>query len=178
MKTIILIGMKACGKTTVGQTLAQELGVPFIELDRHIEKLHAEKTGKNLTYREIFRAGGEKHFRALETQALARLAKEKVHCILSCGGGTPLSKTNQALLKRMGIVVFLDTDDDILLRRIGAEGIPAFVSDRNHPEKSLKGLMKKRRPIYAGLADMRLAVRDESGDEISKCIAERIAYEH
>ena len=55
MKNIILIGMKACGKSTVGKILAQKLGIDFVELDIEIEKAHLLSKKESLNFREIFK---------------------------------------------------------------------------------------------------------------------------
>ena len=77
--SIILIGMKGCGKTTIGTSLAEKLQVPFIDADTEIEKTHRRETGEALSFRQIFKNYGAEYFRALETRTLQHIAKE---CVL------------------------------------------------------------------------------------------------
>ncbi|HUD18845.1 MAG TPA: shikimate kinase [Patescibacteria group bacterium] len=173
MKNIILIGMKGCGKSTVGRVLSKKLGMRFVELDDEISMLYEKKTGKRLSCRKIFRNIGEEDFRQLETDALNNV-KRIQNMALSCGGGTPLSETNQGMLRSMGTVVFLDTDEDILLKRIKTGGIPSFFKKNEDHKTSLHQVLETRFPVYEKIAGVRLALRDESPEEIATHISERI----
>lgn len=173
MKNIIIIGMKACGKSTVGRHLAQSLHMHFVELDEQVEALHQEKNGERLSCREIFRTHGEAYFRLLETEALKTQMHQK-NIVLACGGGTPLVVGNQKILQSLGTVVFLDTDPDMLLLRILKTGIPAFFADQDQPKKSLHLLLAKRNPIYKKLAQMQIAIHLETPTETVSRIMERI----
>ena len=168
MKNIILIGMKACGKSTVGKLLAQKLGIKFVELDQEIEKIHLMNKKEKLNFREIFKKHGADYFRALEKKVLKTIVekdKEK-QIILACGGGTPLDPENQMLLKRLGKVIFLNAKEDVLLPRILMHGVPAFFPYLNDPKKSLSELMEKRRPIYEKAADQIISFTSESPEEL------------
>lgn len=165
---IILIGMKACGKSTVGKLLAQKLGIEFIELDQEIEKGHLTNKKEKLEFREIFKKHGTKYFRGLESEILEKISREKKSkkFVLSCGGGTPLDENNQKILKKLGKVIFLDTDKEILLPRILKHGVPAFFPYPGNPKKSRDELLKKRKPIYKKVADKIVAFTNETPKEI------------
>ena len=168
MKNIILIGMKACGKSTVGKLLAQKLRLEFVELDQEVEKAHLMDKKEKLTFRKIFKKHGADYFRALEKKVLKTIVekdKEK-QIILACGGGTPLDPENQMLLKRLGKVIFLNAKEDVLLPRILMHGVPAFFPYLNDPKKSLSELMEKRRPIYEKAADQIISFTSESPEEL------------
>ena len=74
---IILIGMPASGKTTVGRAVAQALSLPFHDCDREVERL----TGRTIP--EIFAAEGEEAFRAVESRALAALCTAEAPCVIA-----------------------------------------------------------------------------------------------
>jgi len=172
MENIILIGMKACGKSTVGKLFAQKLGIKFIELDQEIEKAHCIDKKEKLTFREIFKKHGADFFRTLEKKVLKTIVeniKEK-RIILACGGGTPLDPENQVLLRRLGKIIFLDAKEDILLPRILKHGIPAFFPYPDDPKKSLSELLEKRRPVYKTIADQIISFTSESPGELAKKI--------
>ena len=66
--TIFLCGFMGCGKSTIGEKLAQKLNCNFIDMDDYIEQK------ANMTIPEIFEQFGEPHFRDLETQAVKELS--------------------------------------------------------------------------------------------------------
>ncbi len=168
MIKIILIGMKGCGKSTVGKLLAEKLNIQFIELDDELEKIHFQTKKENLTCREIYQKYGQKYFRKLETSALIKLAKESENnnYILACGGGTPLNLANQKILIKLGKIIYLKPAIEVLLERIVTNGIPAFFSDNQDPQKSLTELLKVRDPIYSKLADVTLNCQTKMPTEI------------
>lgn len=99
-RSTFIIGFTAAGKTTFGKQLAEQLQVPFYDLDEEIEK----KEGKTIP--DIFRLKGEEVFRELEAKTLRELPlKEGV--VIACGGGTPCFHNNLNYLKENGTVIYL-----------------------------------------------------------------------
>lgn len=175
MIRLVLIGMKASGKTATGHALAARLNVPFLDLDTVLEESNLARTGESLSFRQIFHRHGRDYFRALELAALRCLAHDLAESefVLATGGGTPLRPQNQKLLAKLGLVIFLDAAAGILLPRIIADGIPAFFPYPDDPARSLAELLAARRPIYSRLADISLVCRGESPEQL----AERIIAE-
>ena len=99
-KSITLIGMPGCGKTTIGKLLSKKLNYQFIDIDSYIE----EKQGKTID--EIFK-NGEEYFRNIETEACRELGEIK-NSIISSGGGVVKRYINIEYLKRESIVIFID----------------------------------------------------------------------
>src|SRR5690348_3966298 len=124
---IILVGMKGCGKTTLGKLFAEQLQIPFLDSDASIEKMHEREKGEALPFREIFKKYGAKYFSALDTKTLKHIAQEfgNRDFVFACGGRTPLQKENQEILSRLGTIIFLQVEKAVLLKRILAQGIPA-----------------------------------------------------
>ena len=172
LQNIILIGMKACGKSTVGKLLAQKLDINFVELDQEIENIHLKEKNERLSFREIFNRHGSEYFRSLEKNVLKTIIKENKNkqIVLSCGGGTPLDPENQKLLKQLGKIIFLNADEEILLPRILKHGIPAFFPHPDDPKKSLDELLKKRKLTYKKIADQVISFTNESPEELVKKI--------
>ena len=111
MKPVFLIGYMGCGKTTLGEVLAQQLGYCFIDLDEFIE----ERQG--MTVVEIFDEMGEDRFRELEIEALREVAS-MTDVIVSCGGGTPCHGDNMALMNQAGTTVWLTTSPQRITARL------------------------------------------------------------
>jgi shikimate kinase len=174
--SIILIGMKSSGKTTIGRLVARRLGLRFTDVDAEVERRYHEQTGEKLPFREIFKRHGKEHFRNLETAALQALADAQGErpIVLATGGGLPLAEENRPLLKRLGIIVFLDVAPEVLLPRIVRGGIPAFFPHPEDPARSLAELLAVRRPIYTALANLTLACRSESQDTVADTIIQQL----
>ena len=166
--SIILIGMKSSGKTTVGRILARKLGLRFTDMDAELERLHFKQEGEWLRFREIFKKHGKDYFRNLETAVLQAIsvAQDPAPLVLATGGGLPLTDENRPLLKGLGTVIFLDVAPEVLLERIVRRGIPAFFPYPEDPQRSLAELLAVRRPIYAALAHITVACRSESPETI------------
>ena len=111
MKPVFLIGYMGCGKTTLGEVLAQQLGYRFIDLDEFIE----ERQG--MTVVQIFDEMGEERFRELEIEALREVAS-MTDVIVSCGGGTPCHGDNMALMNQAGTTVWLTTSPQRITARL------------------------------------------------------------
>jgi shikimate kinase len=165
---IVLIGMKGCGKTTIGKLLAERLQIPFIDSDTEIEKMHRRNSGEAIAFREIFRRYGEKYFHALDTETLKHIARESgdTGFVFACGGRTPLQEENREILPRLGKIIFLNVEKTVLLKRILAQGIPAFFPYQDDPERSLDELLAERLPVYKKLADIIINVREEPAQEV------------
>ena len=150
--TIILCGLPACGKTTIGQLLAKTLSWHFIDSDRLIEQTYAQKNTKNLTCRQIYLQEGEVSFRALERTIISSL-QNKQHVVIAIGGGALLYKENTITLKTMGTLVYLKTPLNIIWERLCLNGLPAYL-DPNNPKEAFETLVKKRIPLYEKQADL------------------------
>jgi shikimate kinase len=142
--SIVLIGYRGSGKTTVGKLLANQLRKPFVDADDQI----VQRAGKSI--RDIFAAGGEEAFRKLEMEVVADLAGRGEH-IIAVGGGAILREENRRALAAHKIV-YLRCDAGELLRRIQSD--PA-TSDNRPSLTSLGGgieeiqaLLRQREPIY------------------------------
>lgn len=98
---IVLTGMPACGKSTIGRLIANELGREFVDSDAEI----VNRTGKEIT--EIFSEVGEDGFRDIETEVIKDISKRN-GIVLATGGGAVLRDENLSALKSNGKVFFLD----------------------------------------------------------------------
>lgn len=107
-----LVGYMACGKTRRGKTMAEELGLRFIDLDAYI----TEREAKSIP--EIFQAEGEAGFRKLESDCLREVCNAYDDFVLSTGGGTPCFHDNMEYMNTQGQTLFLDTDIDTITERL------------------------------------------------------------
>lgn len=93
MKKIILVGYMGSGKTTIGKKLADNLQIPFIDLDQYIE------VKEELSITDLFDKKGEVYFRKKEHMYLKELMERTENFVLSLGGGTPCYANNHLYLQ-------------------------------------------------------------------------------
>ena len=138
-ENIILTGMPGSGKTTIGKTLAAEMGCPYWDTDVLVE----EKTG--LTPAQLITQQGEKAFRDVETQVIREISAQN-GCIIATGGGAVLRQENMDFLRMNGKIFFLDRP------------VEQLIPTENRPLSSTKEAVLKRYneryPIYVSTADV------------------------
>lgn len=104
---IVLIGMPASGKTTVGKLLAEKTGKEFIDTDEEIIK----EIG--ISIKEYFEKYGEIEFRKIESEIIKKVSA-KGNCVIATGGGAALCFDNVRRLKQNGRVYFLNRSLELL----------------------------------------------------------------
>lgn len=164
---LILIGPMGSGKTTIGQRLAHDFGLPFKDTDQMIE----EQTGRLIS--DIFIEDGEDEFRAIE-KIILRTGLLEDETVLSLGGGACLSNDAQSALRASGaFIVYLKISLSQVSSRVGFnQGRPLLMGN---PRAQWQSLMNDRAPIYEAIATYICDVDSRSVDEIATEIA--IAYE-
>ena len=134
---LVLIGMPGCGKTTIGQALAEKMNRPLVDTDRLIE----EKAGKTIP--QIFAQDGEDYFRSLETQVL-REACAMQGCVITTGGGAVLKEENRLAMCQNGRVCLVQRPLELLAR----DGRPLSQGDH-----AIENLWNQRKALYELAAD-------------------------
>lgn len=137
MGNIVLIGMPGCGKSTIGQLLAEKTGREAVDIDQRI----AERAGCSIP--EIFARGGEAEFRALEREETAR-AGALTGKILLTGGGAVKTPENYAALHQNGRVYHLLRD----LETLPTDGRPLSQG------ADLAAMWRQREPLYRRFRDV------------------------
>ena len=100
------------GKTHWGKQVAHRLQMPFFDLDEEVVK------AENKSVTDIFADSGEEYFRLKEKETMEQLVEDNESLVLSCGGGTPCFFNNIDYMKKVGIVVWLNTQVDVILQRL------------------------------------------------------------
>ena len=138
---IILIGMPACGKSTIGKLLSQELlDYTFIDTDSLIEKTFG------LTIVEIFNKYSEDYFRKIEYDTIKMICQGKKK-IISIGGGAFENPDTRNTLLNFGKVFYLKSPMDVLYYRITEDSTRPLLNNKN-PKLVLENLLKKREENY------------------------------
>lgn len=164
---VYLIGPMGSGKTTVGQRVAQLLGLEFLDCDHELEN----RTGASVAL--IFDVEGEAGFRDRETRMLEELTARR-GVLLATGGGVVLSQRNRELLRRSGLVVYLSTSVAQQIKRLRRDRSRPLIQTSDRRER-LRRLADERNPLYEELADIDFPSRDRSPDISARKLAELIS---
>lgn len=134
---IVLIGMPASGKTTIGTLLGKELeGYTLFDTDSIIEKTNG------MTISEIFKQFSEDYFRKLEYDTIKMVCTGK-NKIISIGGGAFENPDNRATLLKFGKVFYLKSDLDVLYYRISSDSTRPLLQKEN-PRQILEDMLLRR----------------------------------
>ena len=135
---IALVGLRGAGKTTLGQLAAQALGVPFVELDREIERA----SGMELS--EIFAVHGQAMFRRLERQCLETIVARFDRVVIATGGSLVTEPATYDLLLSACFVVWLSAKPDEHMGRVLAQGDLRPMADGPQAMDDLKAILESR----------------------------------
>ncbi len=155
---IALIGLRGAGKSTLGSRLAGESKIPFIELDREIEK----DTGMPLA--EIFSLYGQSGYRAIERRTLEKVLNERERAVLSVGGGMVSEKETFDYLLSNCYTVWIKAQPEEHMSRVMAQGDFRAMAGSGQAMEELRRILEAREPLY-GKADMHL---DTSGSSVEE----------
>ncbi len=168
-RSIVLVGLMGCGKSSVGRRLAARLEMPFVDADDAIE------TAAGKTISEIFAEHGEEHFRDGERRVIARLLEEGQK-VLATGGGAFMNAETRAAIACSGVSIWLKAELPILMRRVMRRSNRPLLQAPD-PEGVMRALMDVRYPVYAQ-ADIVVESREVPHEvivgEILKALGERL----
>jgi XRE family aerobic/anaerobic benzoate catabolism transcriptional regulator len=140
---IALVGLRGAGKSTIGQALARELRVPFVELDSLVEK----EAGLPLS--ALFSLHGEAYYRRLAREVLTRFLDEADAAVIATGGGIVTDREAFKLLQKRCLTVWLSATPEDHWRRVLEQGDVRPSAASPHARDELKALLKAREPLYA-----------------------------
>ena len=165
-KSIVLIGMMGAGKSYVGGCLQRRTHLALVDTDDIV----ASKFG--LSIPEIFSKHGEQGFREAETQALRELAPAKPAIIVT-GGGIVSREENVDFLKRLGVLVWLDGNEEILFERASRARTRPLLQGEN-PRETFARLLRLRLPLYAKVAHIRVDTSVLTDEEVAVAILSKL----
>ena len=162
-KNLILLGMMAVGKTTLGKIVAKNKGLEFIDTDKIIEKKNS------MTINEIFRKMGEEFFRREEENEILKSLKKR-NCVVALGGGAFINKNIRENVLKSAISIWLDTNTKILNKRTKWSKRRPLLAKENKSKK-INELYAERKNIYR-LANYKIKCDGLSKENITKKIIE------
>jgi shikimate kinase len=144
-RPLVLVGLMGVGKTSVGRRLAAALRFGFEDADEAIEE------AAQMSIAEIFERYGEPYFRSGERRVIARLIEEAAGApgkVIATGGGAFVDPETRALILERGTAIWLDSDLDTLVERVGRRPTRPLLK-QGDPREILDRLRAEREPAYA-----------------------------
>jgi XRE family aerobic/anaerobic benzoate catabolism transcriptional regulator len=142
-RRIALIGLRGGGKSTLGNLLAEQLGVPFIELDREIEK----RSGTTLS--AMFDMFGQETFRRAEREALDDVVRQYKSFVVATSGSIVTEPGTLELLLASCFTVWVRAEPEEHMKRVMAQGDMRPMANSARAMEDLISILRSREPLYA-----------------------------
>jgi len=155
---IALIGLRGAGKSTLGQMLADDLEVPFVELSREIEKL------AGCSVREIHDLYGTNAYRRYERRALEEVVQIYSDVVIATPGGLVSDPATFNQLLTHCTTVWLQAAPEEHMGRVAAQGDTRPMAASKEAMDDLRRILSGRAAFYSK-ADLKI---DTSGESLSQ----------
>jgi len=169
--SVILIGYRCAGKTTVGRALARRLGWGFVDTDEMVE----EEAGRDVA--ALFREEGEESFRRREERAVGRALVLGRHVVALGGGAVTREANRKRLTGAAGLVVFLEAGPEELARRMEAEPGRRPALWRRGGLEEIERLLPARLVHYRSLARRTVGTEGREVEDVAAEIERMVAEE-
>jgi len=167
---VFLIGYRCCGKTTVGQSVAEAINWSFVDADT----LLVRECGRHI--KDIVKAEGWEVFRRMERSALKQICKKSKQ-IVATGGGVVIDKANIQTMKCNGLLIWLKATAETIRQRMlpdkNTGKLRPALTERG-PIEEIEDMLLKRNPCYENASDISIPTDDRPVNEITGIIIHRI----
>lgn len=157
--SLVLVGYRCVGKTTLGQRVAEGVSAPFVDTDLLVESLASEPISRILEGE-----GGLERLRSLESAAIASIDPLQRQ-VVATGGGAIIAAENRERLRRLGPTVWLAAEVETLTKRLEGAPRPSLTGAPAHRE--VYEVLLGRSPLYCEVASAVLRVDGRSFEELS-----------
>jgi len=161
-KPIALLGLRGAGKSSLGARLAETLKLPFVELDREVEREAGAELG------EVFAMYGQDAFRRFERRALERVLAQHERAVIATGGSLVTDPGTYKLLLERCTCIWLKASPEEHMARVIAQGDMRPFKGRSAALDEIKRLLEDRNRLYSR-AD---ATVDTSGKTLKQSLTE------
>ena len=161
-RRVALLGLRGAGKSSLGARLAETLGVPFVELDREVEREAGSDLGA------VFSIYGHDAYRRFERRALERVLRQHDRAVIATGGSLVTDQDNYDLLRERCYCVWLRASPEEHMSRVISQGDMRPFKGRSAALDEIRRLLADRDRLYAR-AD---AVLDTSGKPVRQSLAQ------
>ena len=157
-KNLVLLGMMAVGKTTLGKIVAKKQSLKFIDTDLNIEKKCSMKIW------EIFKNKGEDFFRHEEEKEILECLK-KNKTVIALGGGAVMQKTIRGRILKDSVSIWLDVNLKTLNKRVKWNKKRPLINQEDS-QMTINQLYAERKNIYK-MANYRINCNNLSKKDIA-----------
>ena len=164
-KSIALLGLRGAGKSTLGEKLAEALKLPFIELDRKVEKEAGAELG------EVFAMYGQDAYRRFERRALERVLAQNERAVIATGGSLVTDAGTYKTLRERCLCVWLKASPEEHMARVIAQGDMRPFKGRSAALDEIRQLLADRDRLYSR-ADVTL---DTSGKTLRASLSQLLS---
>ena len=161
-KRIALVGLRGAGKSTLGRALADDLSLPFFELNSAIEA----EAGMSLN--EVFMLYGQPGFRRLERSCLESFIAEHESAVITVGGGIVSEAETFNLLLINCFTIWVKATPEEHMSRVVAQGDLRPMEGNSEAMEDMRRILAAREPLYSK-ADF---VLDTTGRQPAECLAQ------
>ncbi|TQV79546.1 helix-turn-helix transcriptional regulator [Denitrobaculum tricleocarpae] len=172
---IALIGLRGAGKSTLGKLIAEDLKIPFIELNREIE------LDSGLAIAEIFALYGQDGYRRLEQRCLRSVIDRHSEVVLAVAGGIVAEANTYEMLLRSFHSVWLQARPEEHMERVRAQGDRRPMAGNPAAMNDLRSILESRQQLYAN-AEMTFNTSGKTvaqcRDELSGLLVSRVTGSH
>ena len=161
-KCIALLGLRGAGKSALGARLAESLKVPFVELDREVEKEAGAELG------EVFAMYGQDGYRRFERRALERVLAQNAQAVIATGGSLVNDPGTYKLLLERCTCVWLKASPEEHMARVIAQGDLRPMAGNREAMDDLRRILANREPLYSQ-ADVTI---DTAGRSVAEALVE------
>ncbi len=141
-RRLALVGLRGGGKTTLGSALADELRLPFVELDREIER------DAGISLSEVFSLYGQTGYRRIERRCLERIIQSGKQLVMAVGGGIVSEPETYNLLLSNCFTVWIKASPAEHMARVVAQGDFRPMQGNAEAMEDLNRILNAREPLY------------------------------
>ncbi|MEO6409320.1 MAG: helix-turn-helix transcriptional regulator [Burkholderiaceae bacterium] len=140
---VALVGLRGAGKSTLGAMLAEDLGFPFVELSREIEKF------AGCSINEIQALYGQNAYRRYERRAMEEAIQIYPEAVIATPGGLVSDPASFNLLLAHCTTVWLQAEPEDHMQRVAAQGDLRPMAGNREAMQDLKGILAGRAAFYS-----------------------------
>jgi XRE family aerobic/anaerobic benzoate catabolism transcriptional regulator len=167
-RRIALVGLRGAGKTTLGSALAGALHLPFVELDREIER------DAGISLSEVFSLYGQTGYRRIERRCLERVIQGNREIVMAVGGGIVSEPETYNMLLVNCFTVWIKASPAEHMARVVAQGDFRPMQGSAEAMEDLNRILHARDPLYRK-ADVTVDTIGESSEQSLAKLREAVA---